>query len=95
MADTLTEFQKELLKSFDPKKNVRFEYNIVDCEHEGDIRSAENEVNNYIIPLGGQIITTFWDGNDCGEAYIICEIPFSQLEKVFKDNFFRYDPYQK
>lgn len=44
-----------------------YHYPVTDCEHEGDIRSAESEV----IEAGGNVIDNYWDGEDCGDAYIV------------------------
>lgn len=90
----LTDYQKGLLARFNPEKPVKFRYNVVDCEHWGDVSNDEREVREYIEPLGGRITETYWDGEDCGEAYIECEIPYSSLQKVFEDGFFTYDPWQ-
>lgn len=43
-----------------------YHYPVVDCEHEGDMRSAEFEVTD----AGAKVIDTYWDGEDCGDAYI-------------------------
>ena len=90
----LTSYQKKLLATFDSRKAVKFRYNVVDCEHWGDVGSDENTVRKYVEPLGGKVTDTYWDGVDCGEAYIECEIPYAALEKVLLDGFFEYDPWQ-
>ena len=46
-------------------------YNVPDCEHDGDIRDAENEVEE----AGGKVVDTYWDGEDCGEAYVEYSVP--------------------
>ena len=48
------------------KKNFMY-YPVVDCEHEGDIRSAEDEV----FDAGGSIQASYWDGEDGGEAFVV------------------------
>lgn len=58
-------------------KETEYYYPIVDCEHEGDIRSAVCEVVN----AGGIIVRTEWDGRDCGEAYVVFHIPQGQTKK--------------
>lgn len=45
----------------------KYRYAICDCEHEGDIRYAVHEVEE----AGGNVVDTEWDGNDCGEAWVI------------------------
>lgn len=47
--------------------NRKYRYAICDCEHEGDIRYAVHEVEE----AGGNVVDTEWDGNDCGEAWVI------------------------
>lgn len=83
----LTERQRKAIEGFDTKKPVKFRYDVVDCEHEGDISSAENEVRRYVNELGGDVTDTFWEGEDCGEAYIECSVPFQAVERALKDGF--------
>ena len=90
----LTDFQKRMLDRFDKNKPVKFRYDVVDCEHWGDVNNDEREVRDYVTPLGGEVTKTYWDGEDCGEAWIECKIPFDKLEQVFRDGFFEYDPWQ-
>lgn len=45
----------------------QYRYAICDCEHEGDIRYAVHEVEE----AGGNVVSTEWDGHDCGEAWVI------------------------
>lgn len=91
----LTDYQKGLLARFNPEKPVKFRYNVVDCEHFGDMHSAEDKVTRYIAPFGGKVTETYWDGRDCGEAYIECDVPFSSAVQILKDGFFTYDPWQE
>lgn len=53
-------------------------YSVCDCEHQGDIDYACGEVRE----LGGEVITTEWDGDDCGEAYVYCLIDADQFERL-------------
>ena len=53
-------------------------YTIVDCEHEGDIRSAEYEVTK----AGGEVLSTYWNGKDCGDAYISFTAPDDKINTV-------------
>lgn len=55
-----------------------YHYPIIDCEHEGDIRSAEFEVTK----AGGEVLDTYWDGEDCGEAYIEFAVSDEKAESV-------------
>ena len=80
----LTDYQKNVLAKFNPEKPVKFRYDVVDCEHWGDVNNDEREVREYIQPLGGWVTDTFWDGEDCGEAYIECEVPYSSLKKCLR-----------
>ena len=41
-------------------------YDICDCEHRGDVNSAVH----FIEGLGCKVVEAYWDGHDCGEAYI-------------------------
>lgn len=59
-------------------KKIIARYYVVDCEHEGDIDYARMEVVN----AGGKVITSEWDGEDCGEAYVYCLISEEDYEKA-------------
>ena len=56
-------------------------YNVPDCEHDGDIRDAVSEVED----AGGKVVGTYWDGEDCGEAYVEYTVP----EGVDPDDVYR------
>lgn len=57
------------------------QYFIADCEHEGDIRRAEQEVT----AAGGFVDGTEWDGHDCGEAWVYFHCSTAEeLEKACK-----------
>lgn len=43
-------------------------YYVADCEHNGDIQREISYLRN--IHHGIKIINSYWDGRDCGEAYI-------------------------
>ena len=90
----LTAFQEKLLSEFTPSKNVYFRYEIVDCEHYGDVSAAVNRVENFVKKYDGKVVDSFWDGQDCGEACVECYVPYESLEEVFKTGFFTYDPWQ-
>lgn len=53
-------------------------YFVCDCEHQGDIDYACSEIRD----LGGKIIKTEWDGHDCGEASVYCEIDKATWERL-------------
>lgn len=55
-----------------------YHYPITDCEHEGDIRSAEFEVRK----AGGEVLDTYWDGEDCGDAYVSFTAPNENIDAV-------------
>ena len=78
-----------------PNKPVFLHYNIVDCEHEGDVESAENEVERIISPIGGKVTDSYWDGDDCGEAWVECKIPYNidNINKLINSGDF-CNPYQ-
>ena len=50
-------------------------YFVCDCEHCGDMDSAKSFIRN----LGCQIVDDYWDGYDCGEAWI----EFSFYDNIF------------
>lgn len=52
-------------------KAKKYKYNVVDCEHDGDIAHAIMEIQE----AGGTVIERYWDGQDCGEAYILFTLP--------------------
>lgn len=53
-------------------------YRVPDCEHEGDISSAENELGK----LGCKVVTSDWDGEDGGEAWIYCLISDNKINEL-------------
>lgn len=59
------------------EKMLYGKYKIIDCEHYGDIDSGLHDLERYNV----NIIDTYWDGRDCGEAYI----KFSFAEKDFEE----------
>lgn len=59
-------------------KTIIASYFVVDCEHQGDIDRACDEVRE----LGGRVLTTEWDGEDCGEAYVYCEMPKDKFDSL-------------
>lgn len=90
----LTEFQKAWIDRADRNRPVYFQYEIADCEHRGDIERAGREVMEFLGKYDARAIKEFWDGKDCGEAYLIVEIPFKYVKEVFRTRFFKYDPWQ-
>lgn len=61
-------------------KIIKGKYYIADCEHRGDItRECE-----YLKEIQGiKILDTYWDGKDCGEAYIIFEFSSDIFKNVY------------
>ena len=55
-----------------------YHYPVTDCEHEGDIHSAEFDVRK----AGGEVLDSYWDGEDCGEAYIEFTVSDEKAESV-------------
>lgn len=54
--------------------------NITDCEHMGDVRSAIADVEK----LGCHVIDAYWDGHDCGEAYVLFEFSEERFVQVYE-----------
>ena len=46
-------------------KKIRGSYYIADCEHRGDVSRSEA----FLRSLGCEVIGSYWDGVDCGEAH--------------------------
>lgn len=86
--------RKNKLKGLNTEKPVRFDYTVYDCEHDGDMSYAEMECHSFCDEYGGKVIASYWDGEDCGEAYIICEFPAEKVEEVLCAEFFDKDFYQ-
>lgn len=89
----LMKWQKQLAK-LDRTKKVRFDYKVYDCEHDGDMSYAEMECNDFCREYEGEVVFSYWDGEDCGEAYITCEFPADKVEDVLSTEFFDYGFYQ-
>ena len=85
---------KKHLERLDKNKPVRFDYKVADCEHDGDMSYAEMECDNFCREFGGKVILSYWDGKDCGEAYITCEFPADKVEDILCAEFFDSDFYQ-
>ena len=60
------------------EKTIIGRFHIPDCEHRGDIEWGRNVVTR---KLGGKVMITreYWDGKDCGTAYIEFCFPLSKL----------------
>lgn len=61
-------------------KEIIGKYHVTDCEHEGDLLWASQEVRS----LGGKVLTTEWDGQDCGEAYVYFLMRDEQLQHLMQ-----------
>ncbi len=90
----LSDYQKKKYNELDPKKPVYFRSNVTDCEHWGDIRDEVNSVMAVVGKYGGEITEEYWDGNDCGEAYVDCRVPFKNVRQVIETGFFTNDYWQ-
>ena len=86
---------REAAQSFIERQNKPmkiYHYPITDCEHDGDISSAEYEVQK----AGGEVVSSYWDGNDCGEAYVEFTVADNIADKVcdklgyYKEELYRY-----
>ena len=60
-------------------KKIYGKYNVVDCEHQGDIDSEKN----YLRSIGCEIKSSYWDGSDCGDAYITFYVDESKFVEVY------------
>ena len=58
---------------------VHASYCVPDCEHIGDIRRAENMLRD----MGCSVLTSQWDGKDCGEAYVKFMFPENKFETIY------------
>lgn len=62
-------------------KTIKGIYYVADCEHNGDIQWAINYLRNkFNIHSIGE---TYWDGRDCGEAYVEFTIPESRFVELY------------
>lgn len=91
----MKEYQRLLLREFNPDKAVFFRYNVDDCDDYQDMITAYKKVRKFIESYGGTMVNSYWDGNPFGEAWIICSVPYEHLAEVFETQFFYYDPWQK
>ena len=91
----LTKFQENQLKKFNPKKPVYFQQEVEDCEHWGDMRRERQNVEDFIGRFGGHVTDEFWDGRDCGEAFIECCVPYANARAVMETKYFLYDAFQR
>ena len=66
---------------------IKGRYNIADCEHNGDISSAVSYINR----LGGKVTGQYWDGHDCGEAYLEIEVSVDLFKKLYNRQSFYFD----
>ena len=66
---------------------IKGRYYIADCEHKGDITNAIN----YIKSIGGNVYDEYWDGSDCGTAYLEIGISVDTFKKVYKRQAFVMD----
>lgn len=64
------------------EKIIHGTYHIADCEHNGDIERAKQHLRN-ILP-NVRITFDYWDGYDCGEAYINFEFSSKHFHKVYE-----------
>lgn len=66
---------------------IKGRYHIADCEHNGDINSAIAYINR----LGGKVTDRYWDGHDCGEAYLDIEVSVDLFKKLYNRQSFHFD----
>ena len=90
----LNDYQKKRIAELNPSKPVFFRKDVTDCEHWGDVRETVKEVMDAVGIYGGEISDEYWDGNDCGVAYVECHVPFKNVRQVIETGFFDYDCWQ-
>lgn len=66
---------------------IKGKYNIADCEHRGDIANALD----YVSKCGCKVTGHYWDGKDCGVAYVEFECSADIVRKLYKSISFRFD----
>lgn len=62
-------------------KQIKGTYWVADCEHNGDVENAKS----YLRSLGCNVISYYWDGYDCGEAYITFSFDETKFIKIYKE----------
>ena len=63
-------------------KTIHARYHVADCEHNGDMRHAESYISNLNPKI--KIDDSYWNGIDCGEAYIDFSFPSSEFVSLYK-----------
>ena len=63
------------------EKMIIARFDIADCEDSGDLVWAEGSVE-HLLGINAKITKIYWDGRDCGSAYIEFEFPLSRLSIV-------------
>lgn len=64
------------------KEIIKGCYHVADCEHNGDMEWGRNFISRNVPEV--KILESYWDGHDCGEAYIMFSFPAKHFVKVFK-----------
>ena len=62
-------------------KKIRGFYFVCDCEHQGDMDAAKVEVLSANSTI--EVVNEYWDGRDCGDAYIEFVFPESEFLDVY------------
>jgi hypothetical protein len=62
-------------------KEIKGKYYIADCEHNGDIESAKS----YLRSIGCTILGCYWDGMDCGLAYVTFSFDDSHFKEMYAE----------
>ena len=60
-------------------KNITGIYHVADCEHWCDMDSAKS----FIRSLGCVITDSYWDGRDCGEAWVEFSFPECRYVAIY------------
>lgn len=63
------------------KKTINGCYRVADCEHNGDMEWARSLIKRNVPSV--TITESYWDGRDCGEAYIKFSFPSRFFKKVY------------
>ena len=61
-------------------KYINGEYKVTDCECNGDLFRE----SDYLRSIGCDICETYWDGIDCGEAYIRFKIKENDFPRIYR-----------
>lgn len=87
----LHKWEERLLAEGNGKPFI-FREPIADCEHWGDVNNVKRSCDEFCKKHGGKVLNTYWDGQDCGTAYVECEFPYNRVQEVMLSDWFYYSP---